>query len=106
MEQQGVLAESEPTRVHDTDGGHQRNRSSAPTTPSARWHRGRPAVRPLSNAGESKSTSFSAYRSPLTSFPSYRYNEQFDGEAKAGYRSLTYSNSIDPKVPLCPTELS
>lgn len=99
-------ADSEPIRVHDSGADQVPNRNSAPATPSARWNRGRPNIRPLANSGESKSNSFSAYQSPLTSFPAYRHNELFDESAKDGFRSLTYSNKIDPKVPLCTTELA
>ena len=53
------------------------------------------------------STTYHPYKSPLSSFQSFRYNEQFSkAPPKAGFRSLTYSNNIDPKVPLCPTELT
>lgn len=103
IEQQGALADSEPMRMHDVQ---EPSRSSAPATPNFRWGRGRPSIRPLSNDGNNKSNSFSAYQSPLTSFPAYRHNERFDENAKDGYRSLTYSNRIDPRVPLCPTELA
>lgn len=106
IEQQDALADSEPTRANDIGANQGRSRNSAPATPSGRWNRGRPNIRPLANARESKSNSFSAYQSPLTSFPAYRHNTLFDESAKDGYRSLTYSNKIDPKVPLCPTELA
>ena len=92
-------------RAYNSDFGRRSYRNSAPATPNGRWNQRRPAVQPLANL-ETRSTSFSAYESPFTAFPSYRYNQNFSEASKDGFRSLTYSNSIDPKVPLCPTELS
>ncbi len=46
------------------------------------------------------------YKTPLSSFKSYRFHSEFNDTVKTGYRSLTYSNSIDPSRPLCSTELS
>lgn len=46
------------------------------------------------------------YKTPLSSFKAYRFHQDFHDTVKSGYRSLTYSNSIDPSRPLCPTELS
>ena len=62
----------------------------------------------LTNSSTPNGTSsYHPYKSPLSSFQSFRYNEQFSKAPPAtGFRSLTYSNNIDPKVPLCPTELS
>jgi hypothetical protein len=77
-----------------------------PTGPSDRSQRSTAMMRPLLNDERTDSAQFSAYKSPLRSLPLYRYHAQFDNSASDGYRSLTYSNSIDPKVPLCPTELA
>jgi len=49
---------------------------------------------------------FVPYRTPLSSFKTFRFHQDFDDTVKTGYRSLTYSNNIDPSRPLCPTELS
>lgn len=106
IEHQGVLADAEHPHTHNSGTAFPVARSSAPATPNGGWGRGKPSVRPLSNEGMARSTSFSAYQSPLSSFPSYRSNPQFDQKSKEGFRSLTYSNNIDPKIPLCPTELS
>lgn len=46
------------------------------------------------------------YRTPLSAFKTYRFHSDFHDTVKTGYRSLTYSNNIDPSRPLCPTELS
>lgn len=46
------------------------------------------------------------YKTPLSSFKSYRFHSEYNDRVKSGYRSLTYSNNIDPSRPLCPTELS
>ncbi|ETI23362.1 hypothetical protein G647_05163 [Cladophialophora carrionii CBS 160.54] len=46
------------------------------------------------------------YKTPFSSFKSYRFHSDFNETVKSGYRSLTYSNNIDHSRPLCPTELS
>ncbi|OAP57102.1 hypothetical protein AYL99_09215 [Fonsecaea erecta] len=46
------------------------------------------------------------YKTPLSAFKSYRFHSDYPDTVKTGYRSLTYSNNIDPSRPLCPTELS
>lgn len=51
------------------------------------------------------STRFAPYQSPLSNLRSFRFNPRFNDTVKDGYRSLTYSNSIDAKEPLCQTEL-
>jgi hypothetical protein len=68
-----------------------------------------PPQLPLTNSAATNGTSigYTPYQSPLSSFQSFRYHEQFAKEPpKDGYRSLTYSNNIDPAVPLCLTELA
>ncbi len=52
------------------------------------------------------STRFVPYQTPLRAFKTYRFHSDFNDTVEGGYRSLTYSNSIDPVRPLCPTELS
>ncbi len=62
---------------------------------------------PLTNSANGTSTIYHPYQSPLSSFQSFRYNEQFSkAPPQTGFRSLTYSNNINPSVPLCPTEIS
>jgi Putative zinc-finger domain len=51
-------------------------------------------------------TRFVPYQSPLASLKSFRFNPTYNEKVKEGYRSLTYNYNIDPKRPLCPTELS
>lgn len=51
------------------------------------------------------STRYVPYQSPLSSFKSYRFHPSFSEQVKAGYRSLTYSHKIDPKLPMCLKEL-
>ncbi|KIW97100.1 uncharacterized protein Z519_02492 [Cladophialophora bantiana CBS 173.52] len=46
------------------------------------------------------------YKTPLSAFKTYRFHSDYPETVKTGYRSLTYSNNIDPSRPLCPTELS
>lgn len=57
-------------------------------------------------ASEPSTSRFTPYQSVLSSFKSYRFNPQFTDRVPHGYRSLTYSNTIDPTKPLCPTEAS
>ena len=68
------------------------------------WSRTGGAVRPLSNEGNGQA-GFTPYQSPLSAFSSFRYNSTFNDNIKDGFRSLTYSNAINPAVPLCQTEL-
>ncbi|KIX98153.1 uncharacterized protein Z520_06233 [Fonsecaea multimorphosa CBS 102226] len=51
-------------------------------------------------------THYVPYKTPLSSFKNYRFHSDYPDTVKTGYRSLTYSNNIDPSRPLCPTELS
>ncbi|KAJ9612239.1 hypothetical protein H2200_003836 [Cladophialophora chaetospira] len=58
------------------------------------------------DGGPAPSVHYVPYKTPLSSFKTYRFHADFNDTVKSGYRSLTYSNSIDPSRPLCPTELS
>lgn len=49
---------------------------------------------------------FVPYKTPLSNFKDFRFHADYKDSVKTGYKSLTYSNSIDPSRPLCPTELS
>ncbi|EXJ72159.1 uncharacterized protein A1O5_04663 [Cladophialophora psammophila CBS 110553] len=51
-------------------------------------------------------THYVPYKTPLSAFKTYRFHSDYPETVKSGYRSLTYSNNIDPSRPLCPTELS
>ncbi|RMZ83579.1 hypothetical protein DV738_g1100, partial [Chaetothyriales sp. CBS 135597] len=63
-------------------------------------------LRPLSNEAPNHTVTFTPYQSPLNSLKAFRYNQQLNDPTEDGFRSLTLSNTIDPNVPLCPTELS
>jgi hypothetical protein len=39
-------------------------------------------------------------------FRDYRFHPKFTSDVQGGFRSLTYSNKIDPKETMCPEELS
>lgn len=54
----------------------------------------------------SRISRFTPYRSPLSALKSFRFNPIYKDVVKDGYRSLTYSYNIDPRDPLCPTELA
>ncbi|KAG0225906.1 Zinc finger C3H1 domain-containing protein [Actinomortierella wolfii] len=46
------------------------------------------------------------YESPLKMFKSYRFSTDFTRTVKDGFRSLTYSNKIDPNKKMCLFELA
>ncbi|KAF9199717.1 Zinc finger C3H1 domain-containing protein [Haplosporangium sp. Z 27] len=46
------------------------------------------------------------YVSPLSMFRSFRFSSKFRDAVRDGYKSLTYSNKIDPMKPMCLYELS
>ncbi|KUI73491.1 Protein red1 [Cytospora mali] len=50
-------------------------------------------------------TSFVDYESPLRYFRAYRFHPQYNDNVAGGFKSLTYSNIIDPKREVCPDEL-
>lgn len=51
-------------------------------------------------------SSFVPYDSPLHYFHSFRFHPEFHDQVQGGLRSLTYSNQIDARQPLCPDELA
>lgn len=63
-----------------------------------------PRVSPGSE-DEPSAPRFVPYHSPLASLKSFRFHPQFNELVKDGYRSLTYSNRIDPTKPICQSEL-
>ena len=52
-----------------------------------------------------KTGRFTPYESPLKQFKSFRYHPQYLEEVSHGFRSLTYSHTINPDIPLCRYEL-
>ena len=48
---------------------------------------------------------FTPYESPLKQFKSFRYHPRYLEEVSSGFRSLTYSHTINPDIPLCRYEL-
>lgn len=64
-----------------------------------------PVLAPLSDGEKPVVSRFVPYQSPLASFKSFRFHPQFSDVVKNGFRSLTYSNNIDPKTPICLNEL-
>ncbi|KAM0604095.1 hypothetical protein ACHAP1_006002 [Verticillium nonalfalfae] len=62
--------------------------------------------RPARQDGCSSSENgFSPYESPFQLFRNYRYHPDFQKMVAGGLRSLTYSNKIDPNLPVCPDQL-
>lgn len=47
---------------------------------------------------------YTPYESPLKKFKSYRYHPEYLNEVSQGFRSLTYSHSIDSNKFLCQHE--
>ncbi|TQN75220.1 Protein red1 [Colletotrichum shisoi] len=66
------------------------------------------AVPPVtqSTIENSSGDGFTPYESPLQYFRAYRYHPKFAETVPGGLRSLTYSNRIDPNLPICPDELA
>ncbi|KAK5271501.1 hypothetical protein LTR96_003326 [Exophiala xenobiotica] len=61
---------------------------------------------PILDGSSAPVSRFVPYKTPLSTMKSFRFHRDFNDTIKSGYRSLTYSNSIDPSRPLCPTELA
>ncbi|KAK2000401.1 hypothetical protein LX36DRAFT_679659 [Colletotrichum falcatum] len=59
-----------------------------------------------STAEPSTADRFTPYESPLQYFRAYRYHPKFAETVPGGLRSLTYSNRIDPNLPVCPDQLA
>ena len=62
--------------------------------------------KPYLDGGSSSAPRFVPYKTPLSAFKTFRFHQDYNDTVKSGYRSLTYSNNIDPSRPLCHTELS
>ncbi|KAL8806347.1 MAG: hypothetical protein Q9182_001377 [Xanthomendoza sp. 2 TL-2023] len=63
------------------------------------------ALRQDSEQRNDKHGHFIPYESPLQQFHAYRYHPDFVSRVGHGYRSLTYSHSIDARKPICPFEI-
>ena len=57
-------------------------------------------------ASNDKMGQFTPYESPLKQFKSFRYHPQYLAAVSNGFRSLTYSHTINPDIPLCRYELN
>lgn len=64
-----------------------------------------PLLEPLTDKAKSAVQRYAPYESPLAMLKTFRFNPLFNDTVKGGYRSLTYSNNIDEKKPVCFTEL-
>lgn len=92
--------------VDDQEKGLQLSEANLLTKPQDTADVVDPDARPLSDSESISFSRFVPYQSPLSSFKSYRFHPEFAEQIKSGYRSLTYSNKIDPKKPICPAELA
>ncbi|KAF9879447.1 hypothetical protein CkaCkLH20_02990 [Colletotrichum karsti] len=62
---------------------------------------------PAENTDETATNiQYTPYESPLQYFRAYRYHPKFAETVAGGLRSLTFSNKIDPKLPICPDQLA
>ncbi|KAF9431873.1 Zinc finger C3H1 domain-containing protein [Entomortierella beljakovae] len=59
-----------------------------------------------SNANSEAKKDTLDYVSPLSMFRSFRFSQRYRDSVRDGYKSLTYSNKIDPMKPMCIYELS
>ncbi|KAL2043997.1 hypothetical protein N7G274_003518 [Stereocaulon virgatum] len=75
------------------------NTNAGPTTVGADSQEGR------SQKSNYAMGRFTPYESPLKHFKSYRYHPAYLKEVSSGFRSLTYSHTIDPDIPICRYEL-
>lgn len=48
---------------------------------------------------------FIPYESPLKQFKAFRYHPNYLNEVSTGFRSLTYSHTINAEQPICQYEL-
>ncbi|KAF3939722.1 hypothetical protein ABW19_dt0207716 [Dactylella cylindrospora] len=69
----------------------------------------RPPSNIISQPGEEavpkkKDDEIAPYRSALTAFKSFRYHPNYSNIVSQGFKSLTYSNRIDPELPVCDFE--
>ncbi|KIX10135.1 uncharacterized protein Z518_01216 [Rhinocladiella mackenziei CBS 650.93] len=98
-----VPAASADTRPDDIESGAEPDTSTkaqdAPNDENAE-------NRPFLDGTSPPPTHYIPYKTPLSAFKTYRFHPEFHDKVKSGYRSLTYSNNIDPSRTLCPTELS
>ncbi|OHE96477.1 hypothetical protein CORC01_08240 [Colletotrichum orchidophilum] len=65
-----------------------------------------PPATQSSDEASSSGERFTPYESPLQYFRAYRYHPKFAETVPGGLRSLTYSNRIDPNLPICPDQLA
>lgn len=93
----GTITKAHIVSRSQEDGSHDkvRVRSKEPLQPNA-------ALLQISE----RSSHFSPYETPRRYFKNFRYHGSFPEMVSSGYKSLTFSNNIDPKTPFCPTELA
>ncbi len=109
-----------PTLVHDAEDGMQLTEPDVINKPQiiSQPHgddridqvRGRTSLSPHPNMAFLQiplSTShFTPYETPRRNLKNFRYYDHFPAMVSSGYKSLTFSNNIDPGKPFCPTELA
>ncbi|EXJ83920.1 hypothetical protein A1O1_07549 [Capronia coronata CBS 617.96] len=102
-----VSAVSPETKVDDAESGPQLTEANRLTnlTQDAPADDSQESS-PILDINPPPKTHFVPYKTPLSAFKTYRFHPAYNETVKTGFRSLTYSNQIDPSRPLCPTELS
>ena len=103
---QTVSAVSTDTKQDDTESGLQLTEADPLVNTHTASNGDEPGPKTFLDGSSQPSTHFIPYKTPLSAFKTYRFHADFNENVKDGYRSLTYSNNIDPSRPLCPTELS
>ncbi|OIW30861.1 hypothetical protein CONLIGDRAFT_293095 [Coniochaeta ligniaria NRRL 30616] len=63
------------------------------------------ASEPKQPVAPKPNSSFVPYESPLRYFRAFKFHPEFNKFVPGGQKSLTYSNKIDPRKELCPSEL-
>ncbi|EXJ79850.1 hypothetical protein A1O3_08135 [Capronia epimyces CBS 606.96] len=103
---QVVSATSADTKLDDSESGLElAEADSSPKTQDVPDGES-PGATSILDGREPSTVHFVPYKTPLSTLKTYRFHPDYNDTVKTGYRSLTYSNQIDPSRPLCPTELS
>ncbi|KAG9776935.1 hypothetical protein KCU88_g4683, partial [Aureobasidium melanogenum] len=104
---QVVSVVSPETKVDDAESGPQLTEADTLNKPQDAPDSEPAQAAPVPDDGQVPSaTRFVPYQTPLSTFKKFRFHRSYTDTVKTGYRSLTYSNQIDPSRPFCPTELS
>ena len=65
-----------------------------------------PSSQQMDHKASQPKSHFVPYETPGRYFKTFRYDDRFPSLVANGFKSLTFSNNIDPKQPFCLTELA